>query len=78
MPVIVPGTSICQHMMRLVQELLLRAARFKFSVTAKHVPGKNNGVADALSRFQMQSIVERLPETYQKQKTVPLELLVQL
>ena len=42
------GTSRDSHIMKLVRELFLRAARLNFTITAKHVPGKDNGIADAL------------------------------
>ena len=40
-----------QTIMHLLRSLLKVAACLSFTFTAVHVPGKNNGVADALSRF---------------------------
>ena len=37
--------------MHLLRHLLLSAARHSFSFTSQHVPGVNDQVADALSRF---------------------------
>ena len=36
--------------------------QFHFSVTAKHVPGKENDIADALSRFNMQVFRQLAPQ----------------
>ena len=52
--VITSGTSKDDQLMHLVRELYLVCTRHNFKVTAKHVPGKTNRLADALSRFQMQ------------------------
>ena len=40
--------------MQLLRSLLLSAARHSFSFSARHVPGVNNQIADALSRFRWQ------------------------
>lgn len=37
--------------LRLLRYLVLRCLQFNISFTASHVPGVENGVADALSRF---------------------------
>ena len=37
--------------MQLLCHLMLSVARDSFSFSAKHIPGINNQVADALSRF---------------------------
>jgi len=40
--------------MDLVHFLLLISMKHNFLVRARHVPGVNNEIADALSRFQVQ------------------------
>ena len=39
-------------LMHLLPALLLSAARFSFSFSATHVPGAQNQIADAISRFR--------------------------
>ena len=51
---IVSGSSHCPHMMHLLRNLFLFAARFNFTVSALHLPGTHNIIADSLSRFHMQ------------------------
>ncbi len=47
-------TSRDHHIMVLLRSLLGVAARFNFSFEAPHIPGVDNPVADALSRFNWQ------------------------
>ena len=51
--VISSGTFKDTRLMQLLRELFLCAARFNFMVTAKHVPGKENAIADFLSCFKV-------------------------
>lgn len=60
--VISSGTSRDPAVMHLLRSLLLAAATFNFTVTATHLPGKLNRVADALSRFQFQVFRQLCPE----------------
>jgi hypothetical protein len=48
--------------MQLLRELFLCAASFNFTVTARHVPGKENAIADPLSRFNMQVFRQMAPQ----------------
>ena len=48
------GTSKCPMIMELLRQLFYYAAKYNFSATAQHIPGKLNLIADALSRFNMQ------------------------
>ena len=47
--VIMSGTSKDEKLMHLLRALYLVSTRYNFKVTAKHVPGKSNCLADALS-----------------------------
>ena len=42
--------------MQLLRTLLLSAAHHGFSFSARHVPGVNNQIADALSCFRWQDL----------------------
>lgn len=39
--------------MKLMRQLTWCSAKFNFCIYSKHLPGKTNLIADALSRFQM-------------------------
>ena len=56
------GTSKDQSIMQLLRLLFLSSARYNFKVMAKHVPGKTNSIADALSRFNMQAFFQLAPQ----------------
>ncbi len=51
-------TSRCPTIMSLVRFFVLRCLKDNIAFTAKHVAGKNNVIADALSRFQMKRFQE--------------------
>ena len=55
------GTSRYPHMMALLRTLFLVAARGNFTVSAQHIRGVNNGIADSLSRFHMQEFWHLAP-----------------
>ena len=63
---IATGTSTCPHIMELLRQLFLCAAKHDFSATAKHIPGNRNVIADALSRFNMQVFRHAAPEAEQQ------------
>ena len=46
-------TSRCPKIMALVRKLVVRCLEFNIHFKARHIPGLDNGIADALSRFQM-------------------------
>ena len=48
-------------MMQLIRQLFLETARSNFIVTAVHVPGNQNEIADALSRFKLQEFFRLAP-----------------
>lgn len=59
---LVSGTSHCPHLMSLIRSLFLVAAKYNFHVTAQHLPGRHNIIADSLSRFRMQVFRTHAPQ----------------
>jgi hypothetical protein len=47
------GRSKVPSLMNLMRRLTFHSASCNFTIHAKHIPGKINRIADALSRFQM-------------------------
>jgi hypothetical protein len=72
------GTSKDSRLMQLLRELFLCAARFNFKVTAQHVPGKENGIADSLSRFNLQAFRQLAPQARPHPVQIPVPLLARL
>ena len=68
-------TSRVPEMMRLLRSLLLAAARFNFSFSSLHIPGVDNSIADALSRFRWQEFRRLAPAAHQAPTQIPLQLL---
>lgn len=62
----------------LLRSLFLAAARHSFWVSASHVPGRLNGIADALSRFQLQRFRTLAPSASPEPTPVPAQLLEHL
>ena len=62
--------------MQLLRELFLCAARFILMVPAKHVPGKENAIADSLSRFNMQVFCQLAPQSQPVPVAIPPSFLV--
>ena len=56
-------TSRDHHIMGLVCSLISVAARFNFTFQAQHIPGLDNPVADALSRFCWQVFRQLAPDS---------------
>ena len=71
-------TSKVPCLMRLLRSLLLAAARYSFSFSAQHVPGVNNQIADALSRFRWQDFRQLVPDAQRHPTWIPPELLADL
>ena len=69
------GTSKDSHIMKLVRELFLCAARMNFTIIAKHVPGKDNNIADSMSRFNMQVFRQLAPHAHLTPIMVPPAVL---
>ncbi|KAK3108814.1 hypothetical protein FSP39_016270 [Pinctada imbricata] len=45
-----------------MRRLTLLAAQHQFTILSKHVPGKLNSIADALSRLQVQKFRRLMPQ----------------
>ena len=71
-------TSKVPCIMRLVCSLLMAAARFNFSFAAVHVPGVENPIADALSRFRWQDFRQLAPWAQPSPTPIPSHLLEDL
>ena len=68
------GTSHSPHMMALLRNMFFLAARGNFTVSARHVPGRYNTIADALSRFLMQEFRRSAPAAAPSPTPLPLSL----
>ena len=64
--------------MVLLRHLSLLAARHSFVFTARHVPGKSNAIADAISRFEFQRFHQLAPHASPTATLVPPWVLDQL
>ena len=65
------GSSSSSPRMSLARKLFLTAAQSEFSVSLKHIPGKVNSVADALSRFLVHQFRSLAPRADQEPTTTP-------
>ena len=63
---IASGTSKPPDIMSLLRQLFFCSAEHNFSTTAKHIPGKSNVIADALSRFNIQVFCQAAPNVDQE------------
>ena len=61
--------------MKLVRELFLCTAHMNFTIISKHVPGKDNNIADLLSRFNMQVFHQLAPHAHLTPVMVPPAVL---
>ena len=73
--VIMSGTSKNEQLIHLLRELYLVSTRSNFKVTATHLPGRTNLLADALSRFQMNEFFKLAPHAKPSPQPVSRELL---
>lgn len=64
--------------MHLIRELFLVMAKFNFRVFARHIPGKTNTIADALSRFNLQEFHRLAPQAKQLPVDIPDEVQARL
>lgn len=62
----------------LLRSLLKVAVRLSYTFTALHVPRKNNGVADALSRFNWQGFRSQAPYATKSPVPISRHLVAQL
>ena len=68
------GSSRCPHVMSLLRSLFLSAAKYSFTVSAQHIPGTHNVIADSLSRFRMQVFRSHAPQASPKPTPLPHSL----
>ena len=54
-------TSRCPSIMKLVRFFVLQGLKLNLAFHAKHISGKSNDIADALSRFQMSRFKKLVP-----------------
>ena len=78
MAVLKSGTLRDKSLMVLLHYLTMLAIRHSFSFTASSVPGKDNLVADALSRFQFQRFRRLVPHADATPSHNPVSLLTAL
>ena len=72
------GTSKDPNMMVLLRYLSLVAARNSFGFTASYTPGRDNSIADALSRFDFQRFHRLAPHASHMATPIPPSLLAHL
>ena len=72
------GTSRSPLMAQLLRHLILSCMKGNFVFRAKHLPGVNNPIADALSRSQVLRFRGLALEACPKPTPIPPELLVTL
>ena len=71
-------TSADPNIMHWLRSLLLVAACNCFTFSATHVPGINNNIADALSRFHWQAFRRLAPDAKNFPIHIPPQLLARL
>ena len=71
-------TSMDPNMMVLLRYLCLCAAHHSFAFTAFHGAGRDNSIADALSRFDFQRFRHLAPHATRAATPIPPSLLAQL
>lgn len=62
-------------MMHLLRCLFFIEARFEFGLSCVHLPGAENGQADALSRNDMASFRSKVPAADQEPQPIPTQLV---
>ena len=68
-------TSKCSRVMSLVRILVLQCLMHNIVFSAKHIPGVDNSIADALSRFQVQRFRSLAPDADREGTPCPLLML---
>ena len=71
-------TSKVPAIMHLLRHLLFSAARCQFSFSSAHIPGIENSIADALSRFRWQEFRRLAPDAFSFPLQIPGDLLKEL
>ncbi len=68
------GMSKAPLLMNLVRALFFIAAQHNFHVMIIHIPGVDNSIADALSRFQMNRFHQLAPDAEEQPTPTPAQL----
>lgn len=68
-------SSKIARIMDLVRPIVLATLRFNFTFTAKHIAGFDNGIADALSRFQMNRFKKLAPLASPRPCAIPSSMI---
>ncbi len=63
--------SKCPHIMKLLRFFILQRLKSNVAFCVKHIPGKSNNKADALSRFQMERFRQIAPDAARISTPVP-------
>ena len=71
-------TSNDPNIMHLLRSLLKVAAYLSFTFVAVHIPGKTNGIADALSRFSLKGFRSQAPCAKKSPVLISPQLLARL
>jgi hypothetical protein len=64
-----------EKVMQMVRYLVLRCLKLNIMFRAKHIPGKNNILADRLSRLQVEEFRTLAPNAQKTPSKIPEELL---
>jgi len=65
--------SKCLNIMKLMRNMTWLAARYNFTFKSRHILGKSNTIADALSRFQMERFRKAAPLANMDPERCPTE-----
>ena len=74
---LISGSSHCPHIMHLLRNLFLLSASNNFTISARHVPGIHNVIADSLSRFQKAEFCRLAPQAAPHATPIPHSLPLQ-
>ena len=69
------GTSRCDKAMQLMRSLFLFTAKHNLILSAQHIPGAENGAADALSRNDKNSFLIQVAGARTDPTPIPPDLL---
>ena len=71
---LISGSSHCPHVMSLLRSLFLLTAKYNFTISAQHIPGTHNVIADSLYRFHMQVFRSHAPQASSQPCPLPPSL----
>lgn len=72
------GSSREERVMHLMRSLFFILAHYNMQITAQHIPGVENGAADALSRNDAGLFLTQVPSAHREPSAIPSELLQML